>query len=843
MRILAPISVGLLFLIGPALAQGGFEDKVHPILQNRCLPCHDARTRTSGFSVAILDSVLAGGARHGRAVKNGQPSESPLIQILRGRIKPQMPLGQALAETEIVAIEEWIRTLKPESATTPAAAKGGYWAFLKPTPQAPPSVKNSRWVRNDIDAFILNRLEANSLTPPPEADRKVLVRRLYFDLIGLPPTPQEVRAFVESNSPKAYEELVERLLGDKRYGERWGRHWLDLARYADTNGYEGDPEFAHAWRYRDYVIDAFNNDKPYDEFIKEQIAGDELAPVMSAGPLPPPEPEKVVALTFLRLAPFTEPRGEESRDLLLSEMTSTVSSVFLGLTVGCAKCHDHKYDMVPTRDFYRMKAFFATVQIEPARVGDVQQLGGPLRAEFYRPGEKEWADKARAGFEEELRTIEKDFAVFQKPLLEKLTARRRREKPTGDASAQAEVTLKDLKKEISDEGDNSAGFQKKEPVFSQVEKQQFQKFEGQVLRLKKKIERLEPAAMSLRHSDGPPYGPSVPTTHVLIRGEYDRPGEPVEPGFLSAITGNSDPAVIEIDRYKRHPTRGRRLALAKWIASSENPLTARVMVNRLWQHHFGRGIVDTPSDFGKNGSPPTHPELLDWLATRFVEGKWSVKAMHRLILASNTYRQSSQNIDAKAMQSDPDNRLLWRFNRLRLEGEVIRDSVLAVSGRLNPERGGPPVFPPLPKGLDEAQKVQGINTWETSNGGDGRKRSVYVFQRRSLNLPLLETFDASVFNASCDRRRTSITALQPLSMYNGEFANLEARHFAEVLQKVGSNLDAQIQQGFWLALARSPTAAELKRLSAFLDSVGSKEEALIGLCRILLNTNEFVYVD
>ena len=259
----------------------------------------------------------------------------------------------------------------------------------------------------------------------------MLVRRLYFDLIGLPPTPEEVKAFVESNSPKAYEELVERLLADKRYGERWGRHWLDLARYADTNGYEGDPEFAHAWRYRDYVIDAFNNDKPYDEFIKEQIAGDELAPVMSAGPLPPPEPEKVVALTFLRLAPFTEPRGEESRDLLLSEMTSTVSSVFLGLTVGCAKCHDHKYDMVPTKDFYRMKAFFATVQIEPARVGDVQQLGGPLRAEFYRPGEKEWADKARAGFQEELRGRRSGVRSLPETTSGEADRTEEREKPTG----------------------------------------------------------------------------------------------------------------------------------------------------------------------------------------------------------------------------------------------------------------------------------------------------------------------------------------------------------------------------------------------------------------------------
>jgi len=826
----------------PVRGREGFEEKIHPILKTSCLPCHDERTRTSGFSVKDLDSVLAGGARHGKAVKNGQPSESPLIQILRGQIKPQMPLGRALAESEIVAVEEWIQGLKPESVTT-SAAKSGYWAFVKPAPQAPPDVKNPRWVRNDIDAFVLSRLEAQGLAPSPEADRRVLIRRLFFDLIGLPPTPEEVRAFLESNSPKAYEELVECLLADKRYGERWGRHWLDLARYADTNGYEGDPEFAHAWRYRDYVIDAFNNDKPYDEFIKEQIAGDELAPVMSAGPLPPREPEKVVALTFLRLAPFTEPRGEESRDLLLSEMTSTVSSVFLGLTVGCAKCHDHKYDMVPTKDFYRMKAFFATVQIEPAVVGDVQQLGGPLRAEFYRSGEKEWADKARTGFQDELKAVELEFGAFQKPLLERLTALRKREKPTADGSAQAEVTLKDLRKEISDEGDNSAGFQKKEPVFSQGEKQQFQKFEERVLRLKKRIERLEPVAMSLRHSDGPPYGPSVPTTHVLIRGEYDRPGEPVEPGFLSSITGNSDPAVIEIDRYKRHPTRGRRLALANWIASPENPLTARVMVNRLWQYHFGRGIVETPSDFGKNGSPPTHPELLDWLATRFVEGKWSVKAMHRLILTSSTYRQSSQNIDAKAMQTDPDNRLLWRFNRLRLEGEAIRDSVLALSGRLNPERGGPPVFPPLPKGLDEAQKVQGINTWETSNETDGQKRSIYVFQRRSLNLPLLETFDAPVFNASCDRRRTSITALQPLSMYNGAFVNLEARHFSEVLLKRGSNLDDQIKWAFQLALARSPSPAELKQVRTLFDSAKSKEEALVGLFRILTNSNEFIYLD
>jgi hypothetical protein len=836
------VSLLTLMTVTRAWAREDFEEKILPILKTNCLPCHDDHTRTSGFSVKDLQSVVAGGARHGAAVKNGQPSESPLVQILRGQIKPQMPLGRTLAENEIAAIEEWIRGLKPESTSPSVSPQNRYWAFVKPVRTTPPAVKNQQWIRNEIDAFVLSKLESQGLAPTPEADRRVLIRRLYLDLIGLPPTPQEVKTFVESSSPSAYQELVDQLLKDRRYGERWGRHWLDLARYADTNGYEGDPEFTHAWRYRDYVIDAFNNDKPYDEFIKEQIAGDELTPVLSAGPLPPPEPEQVVALTFLRLAPFTEPRGEESRDILLSEMTSTVSSVFLGLTVGCAKCHNHKYDMVPTKDFYRMKAFFATTQIEPSRMDDVQQLGGPLSAEFYRAGEKERIDRNRAQYQKELAAAESEFIAFQQPLLE--TLKKAENKKEGNKEAKAELTLKDLQKAIDNEGDNAASLEKKEPLFSVEEVQRFRQLKERVLRLKNAIERVEPVAMSLRNADGPPYGPSVPSTYVLVRGEWDRPGEVVEPGFLSAITGNSDPAPLELDRYHRHPTRGRRVTLARWIASADNPLTARVMVNRLWQHHFGRGIVETTSDFGKNGSPPSHPELLDWLATQFVQEKWSIKAMHRLMLTSNAYRQSSQSQDPQAEKADPDNRLLWKFNRQRLEGEAIRDSVLAVSGRLNSEGGGPPVFPPLPKGLDEAQKVQGINTWETTTGPEGRKRSIYVFQRRSLNLPLLETFDAPVFNSSCDRRRASITALQALAMYDGEFVNREASYFAERVRKESSgDQEQQIRLAFQIALGRNPTLAEIKQVQSFFHSLGDKSEALAGACRVLLNSNEFVYVD
>ena len=786
---------------------------------------------------------MAGGSRRGPSVRPGDPAKSPLIQLLRGELTPRMPLGKALPESDIATIERWIGELKPEQARQQGTNR--YWAFVKPERPVPPQVRETSWIRNPIDNFILSRLEQKGLKPAPEANRAVLIRRLYYDLIGLPPSPEEVKAFVENTSPGAYEELVDRLLKSPRYGERWGRHWLDLARYADTNGYEGDPEFFHAWRYRDYVIDAFNNDKPYDEFIKEQLAGDELKEVLSAGALPAPEPEKVIALTFLRLSPFTEPRGEESRDILLSEMVSTVSSVFLGMTVGCAKCHDHKYDQIPTRDFYRMKAFFASVYIERPSPDDVQQLGGPEPAEFYKPGQKDWADKTRDTYKKTLEETEGKLAEFSKPLLVKLASVKKPEKPGKPDSTPKPLTSKDLQNALNSENNNALSLEQKDETFTREERQQFASLTERILRLKNAIERLQPLAMSLRDADDPPYGPVVPPTYIQIRGDFDRHGEAVEPGFLSAITGDSSPAVIPIDRYKRHPNRNRRLTLAKWIASPENPLTARVMVNRIWQHHFGRGIVETPSDFGKNGGSPSHPELLDWLATEFVKEKWSVKAMHRLILTSNAYRQGSPNQDEKAAAlADSDNRLLWRFPRLRLEGDAIRDCVLAVSGRLNLDGGGPPIYPTLPKGLDDAQRVQGVNTWETSSGPDGRNRSIFVFQRRSLNLPVLETFDAEVQNSSCDRRRHSVTALQALTMYDGDFVNEEARFFAQRVRKdVGPDPSEQVQRAFLIAYGRRPSASEREKVTAFMSKIASVEDALVGVCRVLLNSNEFIYLD
>ena len=399
---------------------------------------------------------------------------------------------------------------------------------------------------------------------------------------------------------------------------------MDLARYADSNGYEGDPEYYHTWRYRDYVIDAFNDDKPYDQFIKEQIAGNEFAVVRGARVLPPPDPEKVVAMTFLRLAPFTEPRGERSRHELLTEMTSTVESVFLGLTVGCTQCHDHKYDPIPTDDFYRMKTFFATTQIAPPRPGDIQQLGGPQPAAFYRPGEKDWADKAREKYQKGLDELETQFSEFNQPLIERLTAIRKETKgdsdrtpnPEKDGKDDAEPTADDLSKAFQEERENPGEKQH----FCVEEEKQFRSFKKRILRLKNAILRVEASAMSVSTADGPPYGPSVPETYVLTRGQWDNPGKGVEPGFLRAIEGHANPAeLVKVDRYQRHPGHGRRMTLANWIASPDNPLTARVMVNRLWQYRFGRGIIETSSDFGKNGAYELAfrmqagcPELLDF---------------------------------------------------------------------------------------------------------------------------------------------------------------------------------------------------------------------------------------
>ena len=499
---------------------------------------------------------------------------------------------------------------------------------------------------------------------------------------------------------------------------------------------------------------------------------------------------------------------------MLSEITSTVGSVFLGLTVGCAKCHDHKHDDIPTADFYRMKAFFATIQIPPPERGDGFQIGGSLDAEFYREGEKDWAKARQKQLDEELEEAKRELPKLRDRVRERLALQHADDK-------KIDSMLRDGHEAIRRD-----------------ERQRFEFLATREQFVRQHRKRLKPVAMSLRHSFGPPYEPGVPVSRIMVRGEYDNPGEVVEPGFLSVITGHQDPAPIRLDPFKRWPTRSRRMTLAKWIASPENPMTSRVMVNRLWHWHFGQGIVSTPSDFGYLSGGPSHAALLDWLAGKFVESKWSIKEMHRLIVNSATYRQSSGTTNDEAKTIDPDNRLLWRFNRRRLEAEAIRDSVLAVSGRLNPEQSGLPIFPPLPG--DIAATVKWNNSkWDTQYGPEGRKRSLYIYQQRTLTMPLMQTFDSLVCEETRPRRRASVTPLQALAMYNGDFVNEEAHFFASRVKSQCSEADRQMDIAFELALGRPPTVSEKQQLS----KVMAGDAGLVGVCRVLLNTNEFMYID
>ena len=801
------------------LRADAFEERIQPLLAESCLPCHDATTRMSGLAVTSVEDLLAGGARHGAAITPGHPDQSVLIRALRGELAPQMPMGKpALSDDKIAAVAEWIRAFEP-----PASSESGgtWWSFEPVQPHQPPAVERAAWARNPIDRFVLARLEEQGLAPSPEASQRILLRRLYFDLIGLPPTPEEARRFLEDESPRAYENLVDRLLEDPRYGERWARHWLDLARYADTMGFEADREQYHMWRYRDYVVDAFNSDKPYDRFIREQLAGDEIAPDDEAS---------MVATGFLRLGPlFQTTNAAESRQLLLNEVTNTVGSVFLGLTVGCAQCHDHKYDPLPQKDYYRLQAFFQPMEFV--------QIDLPFEDEAL---ERRMEAERQAG-ERRLAQAQERIKSYEQELVEKWRA------ACAGGCEGERIAAKNLKNKLLTAIANGL-VPNDDPTFSLEEKKRYldlldyvdNSMGGRDMGMyRRQVERHKPRAHVARNIKVSGQSPFPPVQFVRLRGEYNQLGERVDPGFPGALPGGDGPARLPTDTFGN--VRTWRVALADWIASKDNPLTARVMVNRLWQHHFGAALVPTASDFGRNGGRPTHPELLDWLAAEFVDQGWSVKAMHRLMLTSATYRQSSQTDSAQASEKDPANRLFWRMNRRRLEGEAIRDSVLAISGRLTQGMSGPGVFPRLPEALDDSLRIKNFTAWEASAGPETRRRSLYIFQRRQIEFPFMAVMDAPVLQASREVRPVSTTALQALTLLNGTLVSEEAPHFAErVRREAGEDAAAQARRAFELALARPPSPEEMARAKDFL---ASEKNGLEGLCRILFNTNELVYVD
>ena len=627
-------------------------------------------------------------------------------------------------------------------------ADRAHWAFQRV--QRPAVPKTSIPISYPIDAFARVVLDSKGLKPNPAATPRERIRRAYFDLIGLPPAPEEIAAFEKDPTPEAWTRVVEHLLSLPQYGERWGRHWLDVARFAQSNGYERDGEKPEAWRYRDYVVKSFNEDKPYDQFIREQIAGDELDPVTL---------DSIVATGFQRLGVWDdEPDDKRMAEFdELDDVLSTTGSAFLGLTVGCARCHDHKFDPMPQTDYYQLLSFFRNIRLsEAARYALDSPNYVPL-VEAAKVTEWQAAQEARLQALKEQLAAAKDDGERQK------------------LSSQMQ------------------GVRGEKPPF--------------------------PFALAVREREGQP-----PPTHVLIRGNAGSVGPEVKPAFLSALeagTPRMTPPLAGV------ASSGRRRALADWIASPDNPLTARVMVNRIWQHHFGSGLVKTASDFGRAGSPPSHPQLLDWLAAEFVAGGWSIKKLHKTILLSQTYQMSSRTENQKAAALDPGNELLWRQNLRRLEAEALRDTLMAISGKLNPKMGGRGFFPRLSGEVLAGQSRPGLD-WEISSDEELSRRSLYAYVRRTMPVPMLDAFDYSNTTSPLSERPTTTVAPQSLLLLNDEFLQEQA---AGLANRVGHQIDASqpgafIRRGFQLAVGREPTSRE-RQLS--LDFIQRQQRAFATL--------------
>lgn len=759
------VTASCLVLTGGAARAGDatlFERRVAPILSERCAACHNPDKRGGGLDVTNRASLLKGG-KNGPAVVPGKPDKSLLLDMVTGD-EPDMPRkAKPLTAEQRADLRKWVEA----GAVWPDAVKvtAGLWSLRPVARPKPPQVKNPEWVATPIDAFILRRLEDEGLKPVPRADKRTLIRRATFDLHGLPPTPEEVEAFLKDDAPNAYEKLIDRLLASPRYGERWGRHWLDLAGYADTHGFELDYPRPHAWRYRDWVIKALNDDVPYDRFLREQIAGDVLSP---------DDPSAVIPTGFLAAGPWdysgyvtalqgtAASRGTRLVDL--DNMLTTVMTTTVGLTAGCARCHDHKFDPIPQKDYYRLLAVFAGV-----RRGDRISRG------------RATPEQARRMEQIRLDVHKKRIGVAEIDAL-----------APGARTAETAKKREELSAEI-------AALETEYAKFPQVE-----------------------LTYAVIPDDPPP-------THVLHRGDTESPKERVAPGALSAVEG------LKADLTADDAPEGeRRLALARWLTDPANPLTARVMVNRLWQHHFGRAIVGTPGDFGFNGERPSHPELLDWLATEFQKRKWSVKEMHRLIMLSSTYQQAVRH-DAKAAAVDADNRLLWRTNRRRLAAEEVRDSVLAVSGKLDLKTGGPGVqlF------RYQFRKSPVYDYHDAPDGPELWRRSVYAFVVRSTPDPLLDVLDFPVPSSCTPARNSTTTAVQSLTLLNDPFVTRQADHFvARLAGAHKGDFGAQVKAAYRLAFGREPTKGELERAEAFVAKRG-----LFQFCRVLFNANEFLYVD
>ncbi len=766
----------LLLIIAANLSAQDFERDVRPIFARQCQGCHNDKLRSSGLSLASKSALLEGG--------NRGPGLDWIVKAVRQDGALKMPPTGKLSSAEIAGLEQWVASgapwPEPATAKTTQEQRRDHWAFQVPVRPTPPATHDTKWSRTPIDQFILARLEREKLKPSPEADRLTLLRRVHLDLTGILPTPSEADSFLKDTSANAYEKLVDSLLASPQYGERWARHWLDQARYADSDGGSRD-EPRQIWKYREYVIDALNRDLPFDRFVIEQLAGDLL---------PNATPEQIIATGFQRNSMLQIEAGtdrEQYRSEAVSDRVDTTGTVFLGLSTGCARCHDHKYDPISQREYYQLYAYFNNIDeygpdLPPfAITNDREATHAPMLA-LGKPEEtaKYYALSAQL------------VALYKERF--------------GYRGGESNELPK------NDSGDKIRA--------------------ENIAALKKQIPTLT-LAMVMREL------PTPREAHVLLGGDYTRKGVHVTPGVLSAIAPAAGAA----------PT---RLDLARWIANEKNPLFSRVAVNRIWQQYFGLGIVETENDFGTQGAKPTHPELLDWLATEFASTGWSQKALHRLIVTSSVYRQASR-IRPDADAKDPRNLLLARQSRIRLDAEIVRDSALAASGLLNAKVGGRSVYPPQPEGVMETGQVKQV--WPTSKGEDRHRRGLYTFHYRITPNPSMKVFDAANGLLPCTRRSRTNSPLQALTLLNDP-------NFHEMAQALARRMQPSpdpIAEAMQLTVSRPPTTRErelLQRLySVELDTFQTKPKeaadiagkdaspqlaAWTAVARVLLNTDEFI---
>jgi hypothetical protein len=922
-----------------------FAREVQPILAKRCFFCHGNDKAEGGLRLNKRESVIAALESGEHAVVPGNIEKSALLQRISSTEESERmpPEGKPLAPEQIETLRRWI---------SEGAKWEEHWAFRAPEKQEPPAVAAPAWVTNPIDAFILQKLEQRGLKPAAPAEKAALIRRAYYDLTGLPPTAAEVEAFVKDASPKAFETVIDTLLESPGYGEHWARHWLDVVRYADTNSFERDGNKPHSWRYRDYVIRAFNEDKPYDQFVREQLAGDELPQVTN---------DSLIATGYYRLGLWDDEPADRllAKFDVLDDLVATTSQVFLGLTVNCARCHDHKIDPIPQKEYYSLVSFFhgitpngttgphverqlfpdasskqkyeAELQALTAKRNQKQAAITAIENEFRTKFEKSQGPATQVG-QVDMDELEyrfyrdhwdklPDFDNLKPETVDKLPLGLFDISPTTRSTefgfvftgvlkvpADGEYTFSldsddgsrlilDGKKILEYDGIHGEGSPKQATVNLTagrlpIRLEYFQRSNGLGLtaswsgpgfltrpltatqkdsqpksiadqikivgskllgevkfkeynHLSEQLERLKndriPGDYALAVSE---FGSQAPDTFLLFRGNPNLSRDKVEPGFLSIIGGGAATIPKPAPDAK---SSGRRLVLANWIASPENRMTSRVMVNRIWQHHFGRGLVRSPNNFGQLGDLPTHPELLDWLAAEFIKQGWHMKSFHKLLMLSSTYQMSSRP-DKLALEKDAGNDLFSRFDMRRLSAEEIRDTIHVVNGTLNPKMFGPGYYPEISAEVLAGQSSPGSG-WGKSSAEEQARRSIYIHVKRSLITPLLADFDFADTDSSCAARFATTQPTQALGMLNGDFLNGQATLLAARLKREAGDVpEQQVRLALRLTLNREPDAASVARGLDLLKSLKEKykldsDQILKYYCLLVYNLNEFVYLD